>query len=116
MEVKSINQSPQFGMSMVKTKQAEKFINQHLPYDKVMEIKVMEMDSKRNPLDFYVSTINKNGKEKIKVEAGHKTFVQSVFSGPVKTIRKGFDFINKLNEEQQAQNALTKGMARPTLG
>ena len=116
MEIKSINQSPNFGMAMVKTKQAEKFINQHLPYDKVMEIKVMEMDSKHNPLDFYVSTITKNGKEKIKVEAGHKTFVQGILSGPVKTIRKGMELMNKLNEEQQAQNALTKGMHRPTLG
>ncbi|MCR5266649.1 MAG: hypothetical protein K6E29_08685 [Cyanobacteria bacterium RUI128] len=115
MEVRSINQSPNFGMAMVKTKQAEKYVNR-LPYDKAMEIIVMEMDSKRNPLDFYVSTIVKNGKEKIKVEAGHKTFVEGFLSGPVKTIRKGFDFINKLNEEQQAQNALTKGMARPTLG
>ncbi len=115
MEVKSIDRSPQFGMAMVKTKNAEKFINQNLPYNKIMDIKVMEMDSKRNPLDFYVSTITKNGKEKIKVEAGHKTFVQGFFSDAEKTIRKGFNFINKLNEEQQTQNALTKGMAKPTL-
>ncbi len=113
MEIKAVQQN--FGMAMVKTKQAERFINR-LPYDNAMEVKLMEMDSKHNPIDFYVSTIEKNGKEKIKVEAGHKTFVQNFFRGPLKTIRKGMEFANKLNHEQQIQNELTKGMARPTLG
>lgn len=111
MRIESTSQT--FG-AMVKTKQAERIINA-LPYERAMEIKVMEMDSKHNPIDYYVSTINKNGKEKIKVEAGHKTFVQGFFSGIEKTIRKGMNFANKLNEEQQAQNALTKGMTRPVL-
>lgn len=112
MEIKAVQQN--FGMAMVKTKQAERFINR-LPYDKSIEIKVMEMDSKHNPIDYYVSTIEKNGKERIKVEAGHKNFIQSFFKGPVKVIRQGMNFANKLNEEQQIQNELTKGMVRPTL-
>ena len=113
MEVKTVG--PNFGMSMVKTKEAERFINR-MPYDKAIQVKVMEMDSAKNPIDYYVSTIKKNGKEKIKVEVGHKTFVQNFLSNPVKTIRKGMDFAYKLNEEQQIQKELTKGMARPTLG
>ena len=112
MEIKAVQQN--FGMSMVKTKQAERFINR-LPYDKAIEVKVMEMDSKHNPIDYYVSTINKNEKEKLKVEVGHKTFVQNFFNGPLKVLRKGMNFANKLNEEQQVQNELTKGMTRPTL-
>lgn len=100
--------------AIVKTKEAERLINR-LPYDKAMEIKVMEMDSKHNPVDVYLSTITKNGDDKIKAEVGHKEFVQNFFSGIVKTVRKGFNFANKLNAEQQAERELTKGMTRPTL-
>ena len=42
MEIKAVGQN--FGMAMVKTKSAERFII-CLPYDKAIEVKVMEMES-----------------------------------------------------------------------
>lgn len=112
MEVKSIG--PSFGMAMLKTKDAERLINR-LPYEEAIKVKLMEMDSKHNPIDFYLSTINKNGKERLKAEIGPKTYIQNFFRGPVKVIKKAFNDANKINEEQKAQNVLTKGMARPVL-
>ena len=111
MKVQKTNQN--FG-AIIKTPKAEKLIN-CLPYKNSINITVMEMDSKHNPVDVYVSTINKHGKEKIQVEVGHKTFIQNFFSGIEKTIRKGFNYANKLNLEQQAERELTKGMNTPTL-
>lgn len=113
MEVRSIG--PSFGMAMIKTKEANRLINR-LSYDDAIKIKIMEMDSLHNPVDFYLSTIQKNGKERLKAEIGAKTYVQNFFRGPVKVIRKAFNYANKINEEQQVQNKLTEGMARPVLG
>lgn len=113
MEVKSIG--PSFGMAMVKTKEAERLINR-LPYEKAMEIKLMEMDSKHNPIDFYLSTVKKNGEDMLKAEVGPKTYIENFFRGPVKVVRKAFNEANKINHEQQIQKDLTKGMTRPTLG
>ena len=112
MEIKSIG--PSFGMSMVKTKDAECLINR-LPYDKAMEIKVMEMDSKHNPIDFFLSTVNKNGKERLKAEIGPKTYIQNFFRGPVRVVRNAFEEANRLHQEQALQNKLTEGMTRPVL-
>jgi len=106
MEIQRVGQN--FGMSMVKTKEAERFINR-LPYDEAIEIKVIEMDSKHNPVDFYVSTIKKGNKEKIQVKIENKTFVQNFLKNPVETIRQGFNYAEKLNAEQQ----LVKNMSRP---
>lgn len=112
MEIKAVGQN--FGMAMVKTKSAERFII-CLPYDKAIEVKVMEMESRRNPIDYYVSTINKNGKEKIAVEVGTKKFVQNILRNPIKTIRAGKEYAEKLNAEQQSQKELTSGMTIPKI-
>ena len=113
MEIKST--SPNFGMAVVKTKKAERYLNR-LPYNKAIEIKVMEMDCAHQKVDAYVSTIEKNGKERLKVEVGHKTFIENFFRGPLKTMRKSIKFLNKLEETQEAERALTKDMNIPNLG
>lgn len=112
MEIKSVSQN---FTAHIKTDRAIKYLNR-LPYNKSMEAVVMEMDNKHNKINVYVDTIVKNGKERLKAEAGHKTFVENFFRDAVKTLRKATKFANKLEEEQNAQAELTKGMIPPTLG
>lgn len=111
MEVKSI--SPNFG-AHVKTAQATKYLNR-LPYDKAIQAVVMEMDSKHNKVDVFVSTFMKNGKEKLQAEVGHKTFKEGCFKGPIKVLRTATDFANKLGEKLETERQLTEGMTRPKM-
>ena len=112
MEIKSV--SPNF-TAHIKTDRAQRYLNR-LPYDKSMEVVVMEMDNKHKKINVCVDTIVKNGKERLKAEVGYKTFVENFFRDAVKTLRKATKFANELEEEQNLQAELTKGMVPPTLG
>ena len=112
MEINSVNTSFK---AHVKTEQAKHYLNR-LPYDEVMETIVMEMDNKHKKVDVFVSTVTKNGRERLKAEAGNKTFVENIFRGAVSTLRKATKFANKLEEQQDAERLLTKDMNVPKLG
>lgn len=109
MKIDKINQNNQsFGMA-VKLHPTDKKINKYLyslPYDEYMNIEVVKMDSKKNPIDVFLSVINKRGKDRLQAEVGYKTFVEGRFQSAYKTVRKAAKFANKLHEEQKAQNSL----------
>lgn len=101
--------------AIVKTDQATRYLNR-LPYDESIKAVVMSMDNKNKKVDVFVSTIMKNGKERLKAEVGHKTFVENFFRGAISTLRKATRFANKLEEKQIIENELSEGMVRPRLG
>ena len=101
--------------AVVKTEQAAKFIEK-LPEAKRQAISLIEKNNTDKKIDVFVSTVTKNGKEKLKAEVGPKTFIENLFRGPVKTIRNAAKYANKLEQEQTAQNKLTQGMNIPNLG
>ncbi len=113
MEIKSIG--PSFGMSVVKTENARKLINQ-LPYDKAMEIQVMEMDAKKNGFIVHLSTFVRNGKERLQAIIGPKTYTENFFRSRVNVVRKATKYADKIFAEQKATQELTKGMTIPRLG
>lgn len=81
-------------------------------YRKVTESILVQ---RNNPIDIYVSVINKNGQDKIEAEVGPKTFKENWVTTGAKVIAKAIKYADKLNAEQIKINKNLKGFKAPKL-
>ncbi len=105
-----------FGMSIIhhpQDKRVEYYLKSLSPKVKT-KINEIKDSNANNPIDIFLSIIKKLGKERLKVEVGHKTFTEGYFAkNPLKTIKKAVEFADKLNKEQTIQNELWGHKAPP---
>lgn len=107
-----------FGMAII-CKQNENVLRNYMfnkfnasQYRKVNEAMYLQ---RNNPIDIYLSVINKNGKDKIEAEVGPKTFKENFITNGAKVITKAVKYANKLNAEQIKINKNLKDFNAPRL-
>lgn len=107
-----------FGMSMIYKPSESLFKNymfEKLNNNQYMRVEDMICSQNKNPIDIYISVINKNGSKKLKAEIGSKTFKENIFQSGYKVIKKSVKYANKLYKEKINNDRILKDFQQPKL-
>ncbi len=67
---------------------------QYVKFDAIIQAQ------KTNPVDVFISVVEKNGKKKLEVEVGSKVFKENIFQSGLKAFKKAVKYANKLYSSQ----------------
>lgn len=107
-----------FGMAIICKPNENKLTNYMFKkFNSSQYCKVNEaiFSQRNNPVDIYLSVINKNGKDKIEAKVGPKTFKENWITTGAKVITKAVKYADKLNAEQVKINENLKDFKAPKL-
>lgn len=67
------------------------------------KVDLLEIYNANVPVDTHITTRKIFGRERIVATVGEKTFIESVFRGPVETIKKGLNYALERANKQNIQ-------------
>lgn len=107
-----------FGMAMIFKPNEQLFRN--YMFDKLnpkqyIKVENMIQAQNNNPIDIYVSVVEKNGNKKLEAEIGPKKFKENIFQSGFKVLKKSAEYANKLHREKIYNDEMLKDLKKTQL-